>query len=110
MTGSVYIGNRGGVPAITTTATINTSNVVIILPNHIFRYLGNRGIVVVNLTQPITSTTTTLPILVSVNGNTAPLTNNSGTELTVADVANILVFEIYFDKSLNVLRVISPLS
>lgn len=109
MTGSVYIGNRGGVPAITTTASVGTSNVVITLPNHIFRYLGARGIVIVNLTQAITSSTTTLPILISVNDNTLPLTNNSGAELTVSDVANILTFELYFDKAANTIKVISSL-
>ena len=55
-------------------------------------------------------TTTTLPILVSVNNQTLALTNSAGTTLTVANIANTLTFDVYFDKQLNVIRVTSVIS
>lgn len=42
MNGSVYISNRAGIPVITTTPVVGTSNVIITLPNHIFRFLGQK--------------------------------------------------------------------
>ena len=48
MTGSVYIGNRAGIPVITTTPVVGTSNVLITLPNHIFRFLGQKGKITIN--------------------------------------------------------------
>lgn len=110
MTGNVYIGNRGGIPAITTTPTISTSNVIITLPNHIFRFLGTKGLCVINLTTAIQATPTTLPILISVNDNTLPLTDNEGNAVTVANMANILTFQIYFDKILNVVRILTAIA
>lgn len=111
MNGSVYIGNRAGTPIITTTPVVNTSNVTITLPNHIFRFLGQKGKVTINFNSIIPSgTTTTLPVLISVNGQTLALTNETGTAITVASIANTLTFDVYFDKQLNVIRVISVIS
>lgn len=111
MNGSVYIGNRAGIPIITTTPVVNTSNVIITLPNHIFRFLGQKGKVTINFNSIIPSgTTTTLPVLISVNGQTLALTNETGTAITVASIANTLTFDVYFDKQLNVIRVISVIS
>ena len=106
MNGSVYISNRAGIPVITTTPVVGTSNVLITLPNHIFRFLGQKGF---NSVIP-SGTTTTLPILVSVNNQTLALTNSAGTALTVASIANTLTFDVYFDKQLNVIRVTSVIS
>ena len=111
MNGSVYIGNRAGIPVITTTPVVGTSNVLITLPNHIFRFLGQKGEITINFNSVIPSgTTTTLPILVSVNNQTLALTNSVGTALTVASIANTLTFDAYFDKQLNVIRVTSVIS
>lgn len=38
MNGSVYISNRAGIPVITTTPVVGTSNVIITLPNHILDF------------------------------------------------------------------------
>lgn len=106
--GSVYIGNRGGLPVVTTTPTVNTSNVVIALPNHIFRFLGAKGQIVVNFSSIIpTGTTGTLPVVISVNNEQRPLTSSTGEVITVADIATTLTFSIYFDKVENVIRVLS---
>lgn len=111
MNGSVYIGNRAGIPVITTTPIVGTSNVIITLPNHIFRFLGQKGKLIINFSSVIPSgTTTTLPIVISVNNQTLPLTNEAGTALTVASIANTLTFDVYFDKQLNVIRATSIIS
>lgn len=111
MNGSVYIGNRAGIPVITTTPIVNTNDVRIVLPNHIFRFLGQKGKLTINFKSAIpTGTTTTLPILISVNNQTLPLTNEAGTALTVAGILNTLTFDVYFDKQLNVIRVTSVIS
>ena len=111
MNGSVYIGNRAGIPVITTTPVVGTSNVLITLPNHIFRFLGQKGKITINFNSVIHSgTTTTLPILISVNNQTLALSNSAGTALTVASIANTLTFDAYFDKQLNVIRVTSVIS
>lgn len=111
MNGSVYIGNRAGIPVITTTPIVGTSDVRITLPNHIFRFLGQRGKLTINFSSVIPSgTTTTLPVVISVNNQTLPLTNEAGIALTVASIANTLTFDVYFDKQLNVIRVTSVIS
>lgn len=111
MTGNVYIGNRGGIPVVTTTPIVGTSDVRFILPNHIFRYLGHRGKFVLNLTEAIpTGTTGTLPVLFEVNGNTLPLDNPTGAGLTASDILTTLTFDIYFDKYANALRVLSVIA
>lgn len=110
MKGNAYIGNRGGIPVVTTTATVNASNVLITLPNHMFKFLGNKGIFIVTLTTKIAGTPTTTPVVFSVNNDTLPLTNDAGTAVTIADISNTLTFEVYFDKSLNVLRVLTVIS
>lgn len=111
MNGNVQIGNRAGIPVVTTTPKVDTSNVSITLPNHIFRFLGQKGIIIINFNSVIPSgTTTTLPLVVSVNGQTLPLTNATGTTITVANISSTLTFQVYFDKQLNVIRVVSPIS
>lgn len=109
--GSVYIGNRGGVPIITATPEVSTSNVIITLPNHIFRFLGQKGEIIVNLTSTIPSdTTTTFPVIIKVNDSTHELQNGEGTAITAGDMLNTLTFDAYFDKELNILRSLSIVS
>lgn len=111
MNGNVQIGNRAGIPVVITSPKIDTSNVSITLPNHIFRFLGQKGIIIINFNSVIPSgTTTTLPLVISVNGQTLPLTDATGTAITVANISNTLTFQVYFDKQLNVIRVVSPIS
>lgn len=111
MNGNVQIGNRAGIPVVITSPKIDTSNVSITLPNHIFRFLGQKGIIIINFNSVIPSgTTTTLPLVISVNGQTLPLTDATGIAITVANISNTLTFQVYFDKQLNVIRVVSPIS
>jgi hypothetical protein len=77
--------NRRGIPLIeTSSVTVNTDNVILNLPNRSFRWLNDKGVILLRLNQPIPDgTTTTLPILFSSNDFTQPLTNIGGTAITV---------------------------
>jgi hypothetical protein len=69
----------------TTSVTVGTDNVVLNLPNRVFRWLNDKGVVLLRLNQTIpTGTTETLPIVFSANDFTQPLTNVGGEEITVA--------------------------
>lgn len=100
-----YIGNRGGIPCVIATQTSPgsaDSNAVYMLPNHCFRFVGNRGIMVAYFTadsEPdipgvsITSNDTTLPILKA--DGSAVTSLSSGYHLLV------------FDKATNTLNFLS---
>ena len=67
-----------------------------------------RGTLFVNLAQAIpTGTTGTLPILFETNGATQAVTKYNGEALTVADVPGTGVFEFWFDKSTNILQILT---
>jgi hypothetical protein len=51
--------------------------------------------------------TTTLPITLTLNGITRPLTLPNGTAITVADILNVSVMEIFNDKWNNILALMS---
>lgn len=107
---NAYIGNRGGIPVIQTTPVVGTADVRYPLPNNVFRFLGAKGKIVITLTNPLpTDVTTTLPVLVEVNGETKPLNNTTGAALTAGDVVTTIVMDVLFDKSANTLTVTSSL-
>lgn len=103
-----FIGNRGGIPIISATPTVGTADVQLSLPDNAFRFLGTKGLVVLQLSAPIASGTTgTLPVLAEVNGQTRPLTNASGAEMTVSDLGTTTAVMVLFDKTANTLQVLS---
>ena len=105
---ALYIGNRGGVPIISTSPTVGTADVQLSLPNNAFRFLGTKGLVVLQLSTPIPSGTTgTLPVLAEVNGQTRPITNTSDAALTVSDMGSVTALVVLFDKAANTLQVVS---
>lgn len=108
MNNLVYIGNRGGIPIVQTSPVVGTADVRFVLPSHIFRFLGQKGIVALELTSAIpTGTTATLPILAEVNGATNPIVDTSGTALTAGTLGTAIYIELLFDKTSNSLVVIS---
>lgn len=105
---ALFIGNRGGVPIISATPTVGTADVQLSLPDNAFRFLGMKGLVVLQLNAPIASGTTgTLPVLAEVNGQTRPLSNASGEALTAADLGSVTALVVLFDKAANILQVLS---
>lgn len=78
--------NRRGIPLIETSSiSVTDDNVVINIPNRSFRWLNDKGIILLRLNQVIPDGTTgTLPVLFSSNDFTQPLTNIGGTAITAA--------------------------
>ena len=108
---SVFIANRGGTPIVTAPATVGTANVTIDLPNHVFRFLGAKGIIIVEATPVIpTGTTGTLPVLVSTNGASLPLVSVTGAAVTSASLVGVTYIEVLFNKSANTLTLMSPVA
>jgi len=88
--------------------TVGTDNVVITLPNRVFRWLNDKGVVLFRLNQSIpTGTTDTLPIVFSANDFTQPLTNLGGEEITVAQIPSTGIYLIYYDKDTNLMQLLT---
>ncbi len=66
-----------------------------------------RGLLLVYLVDLPTGTTDTLPVTLTMAGNTANLTLPGGTNATVADVANPGIFLVFYDRFDNILQLIA---
>lgn len=89
--------NAGGIPYISSTnVTIGTENVDIALG---FRRIQPVGKFTVYVSDSIpTGTTTTLPITLTLNGTSRPLTFTNGTPVTVEALIGVNVFEVFNDR------------
>lgn len=98
--------NAGGQPYIANTqVTVGTDNVNISLG---WRRIQPIGYLTIRMENPIPSdATTTLPITLTLNGITRPLLFPNGNAVTVADILNVSVMEIFNDKWNNILALMS---
>lgn len=98
--------NAGGEPYIANTqVTVGADTVNIALG---WRRIQPIGKLIVRMENPIPSdATTTLPITLTLNGITRPLTLPNGTAVTVADILNVSVMEILNDKFNGILALLS---
>jgi len=98
--------NAGGQPYIANTqVTVGTESVNIALG---WRRIQPIGYLTIRMENQIPSdATTTLPVTLTLNGITRPLTLPNGTEVTVADILNVNVFEVLNDKWNNILALMS---
>lgn len=98
--------NAGGIPYITNTqVTVGTEAVNIALG---WRRIQPIGYLTIRMENQIpTDATTTLPITLTLNGTTRPLTLPNGTEVTVADILGANVLLIFNDKFNNLLTLMS---
>jgi hypothetical protein len=101
--------NRRGIPMLeTTSVTVTDTNVVLNLPNRSFRWLNDKGVILLRLNQPIPEGTTgTLPVLFSSNEFTQPLTNIGGAAITAAQITGTGVYIIYYDKDANLMQLMT---
>jgi hypothetical protein len=91
-----------------TSVTVGTDNVVFALPDRVFRWLNNKGVILFRLNQQIpTGTTDTLPIVFSANDFTQPLTNLGGEAITVAQIPSTGIYMIYYDKDSNLMQLLT---
>lgn len=103
-----WVNRRGSAVVQTTGVTVNTDNVVFSFQNHAFVNTWYRGTVYINIAQSIpTGTTGTLPILFETNGVTQAVTKYNGDPLTVADIPGTGIYEFFFDKSTNLLQILT---
>ena len=101
--------NRRGIPMLeTSSVTVTDTNVVLNLPNRAFRWLNDKGIILLRLNTIIPEGTTgTLPVLFSSNDFTQPLTNIGGTAITAAQITGTGVYLIYYDKDANIMQLLT---
>ena len=98
--------NAGGQPYIANTQVIVGTDAVNIALG--WRRIQPIGYLTIRMENPIPAdATTTLPITLTLNGVTRPLALPNGTAVTVADVLNVGVMEIFNDKFNGILALMS---
>lgn len=100
--------NRAGIPLIESgSITSDGTNAIITIANNTFARLANRGILLLRITSAIPTGATTLPIVISSNGETRPLTLAGGANATGAQITGIGVYQVFYDKSANTLQLMT---
>lgn len=109
MNNPFFFSNRRGVPKVDVqSVTVTDANVQFTLPNNAFRFLPESGLVLIRMGIAIpTGTTATLPLAFASNDATQVITDVGGTELTVADLPSTGVYLFYYDKSANLMQLLS---
>lgn len=108
MFGSVNVTtNVNGTPYLRTNGvTVGTDTVDFALG---FRRIPPLGYLTVNIADAIpTGTTATLPVRLTLNGNTRNLTFFGGANVTVADLTGTGIITVFYDWYNGVLQLISP--
>ena len=97
---------NGNVPYLNVTnITVGTQSVDLALG---FRNIRPVGMMLVRISSAIpTGTTGTLPVTLTLNGNTRPLTFFNGTVVTVADLEGTGVLLVFNDKFNGILQLLS---
>lgn len=103
---NIIATNAGGIPRIVSTNTVvGTENVNIALG---FRRIKAAGYFTVIVDTVIPSdTTATLPINLTLNDTTRPLTFANGTPVTAAALLNVAMFTVYNDRTRGLLILVS---
>ena len=101
--------NVNGIPYLRTNGvSVNTDTVDFSLG---FRRIPAVGYFTVNIADSIpTGTTGTLPVRMTLNGNTRNLTFFGGANVTAADLENTGIVTIFYDWYSGTLQLISPTS
>jgi hypothetical protein len=100
--------NRNGFPMIeSANVTVNTDNVVIGIPKRAFRMLNNNGVILFRLNTALPESAGTLPILFASNEFTQPLTLVGGEAATATQLTGAGIYLIYYDKSCNLLQLLT---
>lgn len=102
--------NTGGIPTLRSlSVTVTPSKVQYDFNNH--RNVGRpyRGLLIINLAQPIpTGTTTTLPVVFTTSGsNEQPLVKVNGVSATVADISGTGIYLVWYESQTNTLQLIN---
>lgn len=105
----VYATNINGVPYLRTdSVTVGTDTVDFALG---FRRIPPVGYLTVNIADAIpTGTTATLPVRLTLNGNTRNLTFFGGTNVTAGDITGVGIVTVFYDWFSGTLQLVSPLA
>lgn len=97
---------NGSIPYLeVTNITVGTASVDLAMG---YRRVPATGILLVRIPQTIPAgTTETLPVTLTLNGNTRQLTFFGGENVTVADVAGTGVLQVFNDKYNGILQLLS---
>lgn len=101
--------NTNGVPLLRTTGvTVSADTVDYALG---FRRIPPVGYLTINIADAIpTGTTGTLPVRLTLNGNTRNLTYFGGANVTAADLVGTGIVTVYYDFYSGILQLVSPLA
>ena len=100
--------NRRGIPMIESTqVSASDTEVTITLPNRVFRWLNDKGIILFRLNQAIPTGSDTLPIVFSSNDFTQPVTLVGGDPATGANLVGPGVYLAYYDKDANLMQLLT---
>ena len=100
--------NRAGIPLIESgSITSDGTNAIITIPNNTFVRLATRGIILLKITSPIPTAAATLPIVISSNDETRPLTLAGGANATGTQITGVGVYQIFYDKAANTLQLMT---
>lgn len=99
--------NAGGVPYLSVTnVTVGTESVDLALG---FRRIQPVGYLTIRIGDAIpTGTTATLPITLTLNGTSRPLSLFGGSQATVADLTGTGVITVFNDRINGILQLVSP--
>lgn len=105
--------NMTGIPALKSlSVNVSTTQVAYDFNNH--RNVGRpfRGLIIINLAQPIpTGTTNTLPIVFTSEGSNAKtLTGYNGDPITVADILGTGIYLVWYESSSDTLQLVANLN
>lgn len=109
MFGSVIVNtNVNGIPYLRSNQiTVGTESVDIAIG---FRRIPPVGYLTVNLAEAIpTGTTGTLPVRLTLNGQTRALTTFGGVAVTAADITGAGIITVFYDWYNGVLQAVSPI-
>ena len=101
--------NVNGVPYLrTSSVTVGTATVDFALG---FRRIPPVGYFTINIADAIpTGTTGTLPVRLTLNGNTRNLTTFGGVNVTAADLTGTGVITVFYDWYNGLLQMVSPVA
>lgn len=100
--------NRAGIPLIESrSVTSDGTNAIITIANNTFVRLADKGVILLRVNVAIPTDAATLPIVISSNGETRPLTLAGGANATAAEITGIGVYQIFYNKRENVLQLMT---
>jgi hypothetical protein len=99
--------NLNGIPTMEVRRIVVSDTSVVLQFRPDFDGTPFRGIILIYMPEAIPEgTTTTLPVQLAMAGNTQTLTQQGGTDVTVADLTGTGVYLVYYDRFANVLQLV----